>query len=174
MSIDFSHPQNLMQYKNYAIAKEGQIVFFFDFKNYNEEIHTIRVFKNAQLLQSNEYDVNIIDGSGITIILQLACTVQDIIHLDVFMPLSRFNDYSICISHDFIINCAANLSTYDFKYPDYSEVTCKLQIIHSRLGFIPKDKYSIIGDKIKFTNVKFLANDKLYVKIIQDGGILLQ
>ena len=64
--------------------------------------------------------------------------------------------------------------SYTLDYPTYSEKTDKLQIIHSRLGFIEKSKYTIIGSKIRFNNIKFLATDKLYVKVIQDGGILLQ
>lgn len=174
MAIDFNYPQNLMQYKSYIIAKQNQYEFFFPFKSIDMKEHTIRIFKNELILDEKEYGIEIVIDKGINVIMNTPCNENDRIHIGVFMPLERFNAYSVCIAAERHIPCVANLSTYPLDYEYYSEVTCKLQVIHSRLGFIPKDMYSIIGNKIKFTGVKFLSNEYLYIKIIQDGGILLQ
>lgn len=174
MSVNFNYPQNLMQYNGHVVADQNQYEFFFLFENINQKEHTYRVFKNNLMLDKTLYDVILIENRGLSVVLKDRCNKNDIIHLNIFMPLSRNNEFSICISAELEILCAANLSTYPFECPTYSEKTDKLQVIHSRLGFIPKDEYNIIGNKIKFSNIKFLANDKLYIKVIQDGGILLQ
>lgn len=174
MNIDFNFPQNLLQYKEYIVAERGRIDFFFVFKDMDADVHTFRVFKNERLLNKNEYDSMMVNGEGISIILYDACEENDTVHLDIFMPLKRFNEYSICISHDFEIECSNEINKYPFEFDDYSEVTCKLNIIHSRLGFIPNNKYKIENNQIIFNDVEFKTNDKLFIKIIQDGGILLQ
>lgn len=174
MSVDFNYPQNLMQYNESIIAKQSQYEFFYSFPEIDQKMHTYRVFVNDSILDSSKYDVIFVENKGLSIVLKTACRKDDVVHLNIFMPLTRFNEYSICIAADLEIPCAANLSTYTLDYPTYSEKTDKLQIIHSRLGFIEKSKYTIIGSKIRFNNIKFLATDKLYVKVIQDGGILLQ
>jgi len=174
MSIDLNFPQNLLQYKEYIVAERGKIDFFFVFKDMDESSHTIRVFKNERLLDKNDYDVLIMTGEGVSIVLHEPCEENDTVHLDVFLPLKRFNEYSICISHDIEMDCIENVQKYPFEFDDFSEVSCKLQIIHSRLGFIAKSKYKISENKIIFNDVEFKTNDKLFIKIIQDGGILLQ
>lgn len=174
MSIDFNFPQNLLQYKEYIVAKRGEIEFFFVFKDMDDTVHNIRVFKNERLLNKEEYDTIIINSEGVSIVLYDPCEENDTVHLDIFMPLKRFNEYSICISHEIEIDCDVNVNKYPFEYEDYSAVTCKLHIMHSRLGFIPKNKYKIDNNEIVFNDIEFKANDKLFIKIIQDGGILLQ
>jgi hypothetical protein len=175
MSVDLNFPQNLLQYKEYIVAKQGDIDFFFVFKNLDDEVHTIfRVFKNEYLLNEKDYNIMIFNGEGVSIILNDPCEENDTIHLDIFMPLKRFNEFSICISHDFTIECDDNKMNYPFEFEDYSPISCKLNIIHSRLGFIPKTKYTVLNDEINFNNVEFKSGDVLFIKIIQDGGILLQ
>lgn len=174
MSVNFNYPQNLMQYNDRIVAFQNQYEFFFPFKDINQKEHTYRVFKNNLILDKSLYDVIFIEGKGLSIVLKNKCNKDDIIHLNIFMPLARNNEFSICIAADLEISCTANLSTYPFDYKYYSEKTDKLQVLHSRLGFIPKDRYTIIGNKIKFSDTKFLAGDKLHIKVIQDGGILLQ
>lgn len=174
MKMDFNYPMNLHQLKEYIILDEERNEFFFVFENADSKKHTIRLFKNGNIVDYNNFEYEIIDNTGIKIIIKSECLKDDIIHLDVFLPLSRNNEYSVCISHDFEIECLDNVYDYPFEFNDYSEVTCKLNILSPRLGFIPKTKYEIKGNRIYFNDVIFINGDKLYVKIIQDGGILLQ
>lgn len=175
MAIDLNFPQNLLQYKEYIVAKEGDIYFFFVFKDLDDSVHTsIRVFKNEYLLNIDEYDIIVVNGEGVSIVLKEPCEMNDTIHLDIFMPLKRFNQFSICISHELEIECEDNKLEYPFEFEDYSNVSCKLNVIHSSLGFIPKSKYKIVNNQIVFNDVEFRTDEKLFIKIIQDGGILLQ
>ena len=174
MDINFKYPHNLLQLKEYKIAVMEQQEFFFDFLDADDTKHIVRVFKNRNILDDKEYKMEILNNEGILLNLNEPCVEGDVIHLDVLLPLIRNNEYSICISHDFQIECEDNVYEYPFEFDDYSEVTCKLNIIHSSLGFISKDKYIVENNLIKFINISLSKNDKLYIKIIQDGGILLQ
>lgn len=173
MAIDFNVPQSLMQYKSYEkLTLTGEKVFIFDFPNYNNKIHTLRVLKNGKILPSDEYTIS---GSpdDITIRLKNIANINDIIHLDVFMPLSRYTEYSIC-TLDYTIPCETDVSSYILEFEYYNEKSCKLQIFHSTMGFIPKDSYEVKDGNIIFNGLSFYDGEILYVKVIQDGGILLQ
>ena len=124
------------------IFREGFVKY-----DYFEMCAFARWARNCEKWSKNKIEKHIRSEffkKGLNIVLKTACRKDDVVHLNIFMPLTRFNEYSICIAADLEIPCAANLSTYTLDYPTYSEKTDKLQIIHSRLGFIEKSKYKII------------------------------
>ena len=173
MSIDFKVPQSLMQYKGYTqVALTGETRFVFKFDNYNSKIHTLRVIQNSKLLSSDKYWV-IASDKDVTVNLATRANVGDIIHLDIFMPLERYTEYSIC-TLDYIIKCKQSVNEYKLEFEYYDPISCKLQIFHSKIGFISKERYEFKNGNIIFNDIAFANDDILYVKVIQDGAILLQ
>lgn len=173
MHINMNVPQSLMQYKGYSQSSlTGENTFIFEFDNYDEKLYNLRVIQNSIILDSNSYKINITE-KNIIVILNNYANAGDIIHLDVFIPLKRYNEYSICL-YDYVIPCEESVNTYKLDFEYYNPITCKLQIFHSRLGFISKKDYKIDDNTIFFNNISFLDNDLLYIKLIQDGAILLQ
>ena len=174
MAIDLNVPQSLMQHKSYKqVALTGDRRFVFEFNEYDERIYDLRVIRNSRIVPENEYSLTI-TSNEIIVIFNNYVNVGDIIHLDVFIPLNRYNEYSICII-DYTTVCEDSVNTYPLEYKFYNIETCKFQIIHSRLGFISKEKYVIKDENIVFdSSISFVNGDLLYVKVIQDGAKLLQ
>ena len=175
MAIDLNIPQNLMQYKSFQqVALTGDRRFVFKFNEYDEGFYNLRVIKNSRIVPEDEYSLNI-TSDEIIVIFNNYANSGDIIHLDVFIPLNRYNEYSVCII-DYTTMCSESVNIYPIKYEFYNPGTCKFQIIHSRLGFISKEKYNIRNNEYIVFNddISFIDGDILYVKVIQDGAKLLR
>ena len=175
MTIDLNVPQSLMQHKSYKqVALTGDRRFVFEFNEYDERIYDLRVIRNSRIVPENEYSLTI-TSNEIIVIFNNYVNVGDIIHLDVFIPLNRYNEYSICII-DYTTVCEDSVNIYPLEYKFYNIETCKFQIIHSRLGFISKEKYNIRNNEFIVFNddISFIDGDILYVKVIQDGAKLLR
>lgn len=173
MAIDFNVPQSLLQYKGYdRVVLTGEKKFIFNFEKYDSRIHILRVLQNGKILPSSEYVISSTDTT-IQITLNTYARSNDIIHLDVFIPLTRDTEYSIC-TIDYEINCNESVNSYPLEFEYFDEISCKLQIFHSRIGFISKERYEVNNNNIIFNDISFMNGDILYVKVIQDGAILLQ
>ena len=70
MKIDFKYPMNLHQLKDYIILDEERNEFFFVFENADSKKHTIRLFKNGNIVNYTDFEYEIIDNTGIKIIMK--------------------------------------------------------------------------------------------------------